>query len=99
MGIAAEHCSKKYQIKREQQDDFAIASYKRAQTAAANSHFLEIEPIEIPGGRGKPATIVKDDEDAKNVTRRIEAELIIVKRVQIKDYSIGVCRGRDCYCA
>lgn len=98
MGIAAEHCSKKYQITREQQDDFAIASYKRAQTATANSHFLEIEPIEIPGGRGKPAIIVKDDEDAKNVTKRIERELIIVERVQIEEYSTGVCRGWDCYC-
>jgi acetyl-CoA C-acetyltransferase len=67
MGLAAEHCSNKYKITREQQDDFAISSYKRAQAATANNHFLEIEPIEVPGGRGKPATIVKDDEDAKNV--------------------------------
>lgn len=67
MGIAAEHCSKIHNISREQQDDFAISSYKRAQAAAANNNFLEIEPIEIPGARGKPPTIVKDDEDAKNV--------------------------------
>ena len=67
MGLAAEHIAKKHDFTREQQDDFAISSYKRAQAAAANKHFHEIEPIEIPGARGKPATIVKDDEDAKNV--------------------------------
>ena len=68
MGIAAEHCAKKYQVTREQQDDFAIQSYKRAQAATAANHFKEIEPVEIPGARGKPSTIVKDDEDAKNVS-------------------------------
>jgi len=67
MGFAAEHIAKRDGFTREQQDDFAIQSYKRAQKAAADSSFLEIEPIEIPGARGKPSTVVKDDEDAKNV--------------------------------
>lgn len=67
MGVAAEHCAKKYEFTRENQDDFAISSYKRAQAAAANGHFQEIEPVEVSGVKGKPAIIVKDDEDAKNV--------------------------------
>ena len=67
MGVAAEACAKKHSFNREQQDDFAIQSYKRAQAATANSYFHEIEPIEVAGARGKPATVVKDDEDAKNV--------------------------------
>jgi acetyl-CoA C-acetyltransferase len=67
MGFAAEHIAKKDGFTREQQDDFAISSYKRAQVAAANGSFREIEPIEVAGARGKPATVVKDDEDAKNV--------------------------------
>jgi acetyl-CoA C-acetyltransferase len=66
MGIAAEHIAKKYSFTREQQDDFAISSYKRAQSAAANNYFREIEPVEIPGVKGKPSTLVKDDEDPKN---------------------------------
>jgi len=68
MGFAAEHIAKKDGFSREQQDDFAIQSYKRSQKAAADSSFFEIEPIEIPGARGKPSTVVKDDEDAKNVS-------------------------------
>jgi acetyl-CoA C-acetyltransferase len=67
MGLAGEHIAKQYGFTREQQDDFAISSYKRAQSAAANHHFKEIEPIEVAGARGKPPTLVKDDEDSKNV--------------------------------
>jgi acetyl-CoA C-acetyltransferase len=67
MGIAAEHCAKLHGFTREQQDDFAISSYKRAQNAAAAGNFHEIEPVEVAGARGKPSTIVKDDEDSKNV--------------------------------
>jgi acetyl-CoA C-acetyltransferase len=67
MGIAAEHIAKVHGFTREYQDDFAISSYKRAQEASANGHFHEIEPVTVPGARGKPSTIVKDDEDAKNV--------------------------------
>jgi len=67
MGIAAEQTAKKYDFSREDQDDFAISSYKRAQAAAAAGHFHEIEPVEVAGVKGKPSVIVKDDEDAKNV--------------------------------
>src|SRR5579859_291060 len=66
MGIAAENTAKTYGFTREDQDDFAISSYKRAQAAAAAGHFHEIEPVEVSGGRGKPSVTVKDDEDAKN---------------------------------
>jgi acetyl-CoA C-acetyltransferase len=68
MGIAAEHIAKVHGFTRENQDDFAVQSYKRAQVAAKNEHFLEIEPVEVAGARGKPSTVVKDDEDPKNVT-------------------------------
>ena len=67
MGIAAEHTAQKYEFSRQDADDFAISSYKRAQAAAAAGHFHEIEPVEVPGAKGKPSVIVKDDEDAKNV--------------------------------
>ena len=67
MGLAGEHIAKNYGFTREQQDDFAISSYKRAQSAAANNYFKEIEPVEVPGARGKSPTLVKDDEDSKNV--------------------------------
>lgn len=69
MGVAAETCAKRYSFTREDQDDFAIQSYKRAQAAQAKNYFHEIEPMEVPGPKGKPATIIKDDEDAKIVSR------------------------------
>jgi acetyl-CoA C-acetyltransferase len=87
MGIAAEHISEKYNLSREAQDDFAISSYKRAQAAAANHHFHEIEPIEVAGAKGKPAVLVKDDEDAKNVPFPIHFRLLMaVKRGKITRY-------------
>jgi len=68
MGIAAEHIAKVHGFTREQQDDFAVSSYKRAQAAAKNEHFLEIELVEVAGARGKPSILVKEDEDPKNVS-------------------------------
>ena len=50
------------------QDDYAIMSYERAQAATQAGLFSsEIIPIEIPGVRGKPATLVKQDDEAFNV--------------------------------
>ena len=69
MGMAAEHIAEKHGFSRKDQDDFAISSYKRAQDASKDGHFHEIEPIEVPGVRGKPAALVKEDEDPKNVTQ------------------------------
>lgn len=41
MGNAAELCAKKYSFSREDQDQYAIESYKRAQAAIANGFFRE----------------------------------------------------------
>ena len=79
MGLAGEHIAKQHGFTREQQDDFAISSYKRAQSAAANNYFKEIEPVEVAGARGKPSTLVKDDEDSKNVFPRGFPRLIAVE--------------------
>jgi len=83
MGIAAEHTAKKYDFSREDQDDFAISSYKRAQAAATAGHFHEIEPVTVAGVRGKPSVIVKDDEDAKNV-RPLNPPVLVLMRVIVE---------------
>ncbi|KAH3682077.1 hypothetical protein WICPIJ_006957, partial [Wickerhamomyces pijperi] len=45
MGVAAEKCAADHNISREEQDDFAIQSYKKAQKAHANGKFkAEIAP-------------------------------------------------------
>jgi len=47
MGECAEACACEYQISREEQDDYALASYNRAQAAAAQGFSAsEIEPVE-----------------------------------------------------
>ncbi len=66
MGVAAELCAKELNITREEQDEFAIQSYKRSADAVGNDRFKnEIVPVEIKTRRG---TIIFDtDEEYKNV--------------------------------
>ncbi|KAL0136558.1 Thiolase, N-terminal domain-containing protein [Mucor lusitanicus] len=64
MGVAAEECATEYGITREQQDDFAIESYKRAQAAhAAGLYKDEIVPVVVSGGRGKPDRVIEQDDE------------------------------------
>ncbi len=66
MGSCAEACAKKLGITREQQDAYAIESYKRALNAIEKGLFKdEIVPVEIPGK--KEAIIVSEDEEPKKV--------------------------------
>lgn len=68
MGLQAEECAQDHGFTREQQDDYAIRTYERAQAAQKNDLFTEIAPIEIPGFRGKPGVTVSQDEEPKNVS-------------------------------
>jgi len=81
MGNAGEDTAEQYQISREDNDEFAIESYKRAQRATAEGKFSEIAPIEIPGVRGKPATIVsKDDEQSRLDEARLRSARTVFKK-------------------
>lgn len=63
MGDAAELCAKECGISREQQDEFAAESYKRAQAAVKEGRFdKEIVAVEIENKKG-PATVIKQDEE------------------------------------
>ena len=67
MGNASDLCAKECNISREEQDAFAIESYKRSQAAWAAGKFNdEIVPVEIPQRKGDPI-IMKEDEEYKNV--------------------------------
>lgn len=61
MGNCAEECVTKYDITREQQDEYAITSFKRAQAAIEAGIFeKEIVPVTIKGRKGD--TVVDADE-------------------------------------
>jgi len=63
MGNAAELCAKECGISREDQDAFAIESYKRSQAAWSNKKFEnEVIPVEIPQRKGDPIVFYKDEE-------------------------------------
>lgn len=63
MGNAAELCAKTHNITREEQDAFAIESYKRSQAAWAAGKFNEeIVPVSVPQRKGDALLIDKDEE-------------------------------------
>ena len=67
MGVCADLCAKEYEFSREDQDAFAIESYKRSATAWEAGKFDdEVIPLEVPQRRGEPL-VVKEDEEFKNV--------------------------------
>ncbi len=67
MGVCADNCAKEYNITREDQDNFAIESYKRSAAAWEAGKFKEeIVPVEVPQRRGD-AIIVDTDEEFTNV--------------------------------
>lgn len=67
MGNCAEICAKEHNIKREDQDQFAITSYTRAAEAWKAGRFdNEIVPVTVPQRKGEPK-IVDEDEEYKNV--------------------------------
>jgi acetyl-CoA C-acetyltransferase len=67
MGNCAELCATKYNITREDQDNFAITSYKRAAAAWQAGKFNdEIVGVSVPQRKGDPI-MVTEDEEYKNV--------------------------------
>lgn len=67
MGVCADACAVEYDFSREDQDNFAIQSYKRSAEAWKSGKFSdEVVPVEVPQRRGEPI-IVSEDEEYKNV--------------------------------
>ncbi|WP_372745025.1 acetyl-CoA C-acyltransferase [Lutibacter sp.] len=67
MGTCGDLCATEYGFSREDQDNFAIASYKKSAAAWANGNFKnEIVPVEIPQRKGDPI-LFSEDEEYKNV--------------------------------
>jgi acetyl-CoA C-acetyltransferase len=74
MGLTAENVADKYGVSREQQDEFAVESQRRAATEAARAAFAEeIVPVEV-GGR-KPFTVREDEHPKPGTTMEALAGL------------------------
>ncbi|KAK4231190.1 Thiolase, N-terminal domain-containing protein [Podospora fimiseda] len=80
MGMQGELCAEEHGLTREDQDEYAINTYKKAQAATEAGFFTEIAPIEVSGGRGKPPIKIDRDEEVKNLN---EAKLKTVRPVFI----------------
>lgn len=75
MGFAADSTAVKYNISREQQDEFAIESYTRTANAWKEGKFAdEIVPVEVPQRKGDPV-VVSEDEEYKSANFSKFAEL------------------------
>ncbi len=74
MGMCGEVCAEEYKIAREQQDEFAIDSYKKAKAAIEAGKFkAEITPVEIPQRKGDPIVVDTDEEPGKARFEKIPA--------------------------
>jgi acetyl-CoA C-acetyltransferase len=70
MGITGENVAEKYGIKREEQDDFAVNSHRKAVAAMKECRFKsQIVPVEIPSKKkGQPSTWFEKDESPREDT-------------------------------
>ncbi len=84
MGNTAELCASKYEFSREQQDAYAVESYRRAAEAYANGSFNdELAPVTISGRKGD-VVVDKDEEYSKFDASKAGA----VKPAFIKDGTV-----------
>ncbi|CAK1363758.1 Acetyl-CoA acetyltransferase IA [Cercospora beticola] len=66
MGLQGEECADDHGFNRQDQDEYAIRSYKKAIAATEAGWFKEeITPVTIKGTRGKPDTVVEVDDEPK----------------------------------
>lgn len=62
MGVTAENIAEEFNITREEQDEFALASQNRAEAAIKSGRFKdEIVPIEVPQRKGDPLIVDTDE--------------------------------------
>ena len=67
MGNCGDLCAREHNFSREDQDNFAIQSYKRSAEAWEKGRFdEEVIPVEVPQRKGDPV-VVKEDEDFRKV--------------------------------
>ena len=69
MGETAENLARKYEISRDEQDEYALRTQQRADEAINDGRFDdEIVPVEIKGRKGEPITFSRDEHPRKETT-------------------------------
>lgn len=62
MGVTAENLAEKYEITRDEQDEFSAWSQQKAQAAIESNRFEdEIVPVEVPGRKGQVSVFSQDE--------------------------------------
>lgn len=76
MGETAENLARQYEISRDEQDQFALRSQQRAQSAIETGRFSnEISPLEIKGRKGEVTLFATDEHPRANTTLKDLAKL------------------------
>lgn len=76
MGVTAENIAQKYNITRQQQDEFAVASQNKAEVAIAAGKFTdEIVPVSVPQRKGPPLLFDQDEFPRKGTTLEVISKL------------------------
>jgi acetyl-CoA C-acetyltransferase len=69
MGLTGEHVSEKYSVTREEQDQYAVDSHRKAAAATREGWFAdEILPVSIPQKKGDPVVVDKDESIREDTT-------------------------------
>ena len=83
MGITAENLAEKYQVSREQQDELAVESHRRAQRAIEEGRFAgQILPIELKTRKG--VTLFEQDEHVRQLHKSHAAVAIMAQVLRLK---------------
>ncbi|MDT5296159.1 MAG: acetyl-CoA C-acetyltransferase [Acidobacteriota bacterium] len=69
MGQTAENLARRYEISREEQDEYALRTQRRASAAIDGGRFdAEIVPVEIKGRKGETTTLTRDEHPRADTT-------------------------------
>lgn len=76
MGVTAENVAQKYNVTREDQDEFSAKSQNKAESAIQAGKFKnEIVPIEVPQSKGSPISFSQDEFPRFGTTQETLAKL------------------------
>ncbi|MGQ0669723.1 MAG: thiolase family protein [Actinomycetota bacterium] len=77
MGETAENLARQYDIPREEQDEFALASQRKAKAGKARRG-AEMFPVEVPAGKGAAVAVTEDEHPRDDTTLETLAKLPLV---------------------